>query len=246
MLMQLHIAMAFTFNFASSSAGRKSSFPFSSSASAVPRPASLLQRGRSFTSEDFAKTFQMSGLADAEEVIADHDESSGTSSPSQAEMQRSASSPTSSFSCSPPSSISSLAMSEESDRLEPETDIEPVEESKRFVQYFERNYSRWEWVSDSGYHLDCRLSIGYFPHRHIEDSSINDLERLPHSSIRSALPRWSIPFDLSHTIVVVVFFLHLHLELDFKTRNQTVDQTSPAFPVFFRSVRHQCCISSFK
>lgn len=125
MLMQLHIAMAFTFNFASSSAGRKSSFPFSSSASAVPRPASLLQRGRSFTSEDFAKTFQMSGLADAEEVIADHDESSGTSSPSQAEMQRSASSPTSSFSCSPPSSISSLAMSEESDRLEPETDIEP-------------------------------------------------------------------------------------------------------------------------
>ena len=96
-----NLALTFTFNFSPST--RKPGFPFPFPS--FPRPASLLQRGRSFTSEDFP----------AEEET--------TPPKIRPEMQRSASSPVSVMTTSPPSSISSQSISEE---FELEIEADPI------------------------------------------------------------------------------------------------------------------------
>ncbi|WVQ80276.1 hypothetical protein IAT38_002381 [Cryptococcus sp. DSM 104549] len=85
-------------------------FPFTASTSHMPRPASLLQRGRSFTSEDFAREYGR---------IDDGDDSDSSASTSQSRPRaftsprtrahRSASSPISAPFSSPPTSVSSTA-----------------------------------------------------------------------------------------------------------------------------------------
>ncbi|WWC66665.1 uncharacterized protein I206_100569 [Kwoniella pini CBS 10737] len=87
-------------------------FPYSAPSSFVPRPASLLQRGRSFTSEDFAKEHaKADGDEDIDDfVLDDIDTELRGGSPTQIirpEILRSVSSPASTLHSSPPSSISS-------------------------------------------------------------------------------------------------------------------------------------------
>ncbi|WVF66143.1 hypothetical protein IAT40_000883 [Kwoniella sp. CBS 6097] len=101
--------LAFSFNF-NPLTGKKP-FPFCAPSTYLPRP-SLLQRGRSFTSEDFARE-QAKAKGDYEDEdyrIDDVDDECRPQSPQirvRPEMHRSVSSPASTLHSSPPSSISS-------------------------------------------------------------------------------------------------------------------------------------------
>ncbi|WVQ62565.1 uncharacterized protein L199_000707 [Kwoniella botswanensis] len=88
-------------------------FPFSAPSAYLPRPASLLQRGRSFTSEDFAREHsKATGNGDVDDFALDDIDSESrpeSYSPTRIvrpEMHRSVSSPASTLHSSPPSSIS--------------------------------------------------------------------------------------------------------------------------------------------
>ncbi|WVR03533.1 hypothetical protein IAU60_000525 [Kwoniella sp. DSM 27419] len=103
--------LAFSFNLDNQASGRKP-FPFSAPTSYLPRP-SLLQRGRSFTSDDFIREHAKSAsLTDDDDLsICDVDAECRPRSPPRIsvrpDMQRSVSSPASTLNSSPPSSISS-------------------------------------------------------------------------------------------------------------------------------------------
>lgn len=135
------VTFAFTFN---PPAGpiipqRKPSLP--SSFPAYPRPTSLLQRGRSFTSEDITSMPAMSKMCtvNSPSMIDDYDHaplssstSSSSSSSSLSQPLRSVSSPVSNLSGSPSSSVSSKHSMEElidSDSMACET----LTEAKRYV-----------------------------------------------------------------------------------------------------------------
>ncbi|WRT63731.1 uncharacterized protein IL334_000654 [Kwoniella shivajii] len=96
-----------TFSFNLPATVRKS-FPFSAPSTFLPRPASLLQRGRSFTSEDFAREHAKGDDLD-DFALDDIDTESRPGSPARIrpENHRSVSSPVSILYSSPPSSISS-------------------------------------------------------------------------------------------------------------------------------------------
>ncbi|WVQ93771.1 hypothetical protein IAU59_000849 [Kwoniella sp. CBS 9459] len=106
--------LAFSFNFSPLTA--KKPFPFCAPSTYLPRP-SLLQRGRSFTSEDFARE-QAKANGDYEDedyMIDDVDADCRPQSPQihvRPEMHRSVSSPASTLHSSPPSSISSKSETE--------------------------------------------------------------------------------------------------------------------------------------
>ncbi|WWD22461.1 hypothetical protein CI109_106952 [Kwoniella shandongensis] len=124
--------LTFSFNFNPT----KKPFPFSAPSSHLPRPASLLQRGRSFTSKDFAREHSFSKdvpddfVLDGEGIDSGN-ESSHTHSPQKyrikPEMQRSVSSPASTLRSSPTSSTSSRSQeSEHEAELEIEVEAAPI------------------------------------------------------------------------------------------------------------------------
>ncbi|KAK8845508.1 hypothetical protein IAR55_006221 [Kwoniella newhampshirensis] len=106
--------LTFSFNFNPT----RKPFPFSAPSSHFPRPASLLQRGRSFTSEDFAREHaQTKDVPDDFALDGDCEDADSASETShahtpskyrvRAEMLRSVSSPASTLHSSPTSSVSS-------------------------------------------------------------------------------------------------------------------------------------------
>nr|XP_018266804.1 uncharacterized protein I303_00782 [Kwoniella dejecticola CBS 10117]OBR88962.1 hypothetical protein I303_00782 [Kwoniella dejecticola CBS 10117] len=105
--------LTFSFNLPTSI---RKPFPFSAPSTFMPRPASLLQRGRSFTSEDFAREHAKAngdgaGDGDVDDfALDDIDNEPRPQSPTRIirpEIIRSVSSPASTLYSSPPSSISS-------------------------------------------------------------------------------------------------------------------------------------------
>ncbi|OCF36175.1 hypothetical protein I316_02047 [Kwoniella heveanensis BCC8398] len=109
--------LAFSFNF--NPLTSKKPFPFCAPSTYLPRP-SLLQRGRSFTSEDFAREQAKANgeYVDEDYAVDDVDHECRPQSPQirvRPDMHRSVSSPASTLHSSPPSSISSKS-EVESDR----------------------------------------------------------------------------------------------------------------------------------
>ncbi|WVW81920.1 hypothetical protein I302_103923 [Kwoniella bestiolae CBS 10118] len=107
-------------------------FPFSAPSNYLPRPASLLQRGRSFTSEDFAREHsKAAGNGEVDDfALDDIDTEFRPGSPTRMvrpEMHRSVSSPASTLHSSPPSSISSQC--EESESIGGLLDVDMAEEA---------------------------------------------------------------------------------------------------------------------
>ena len=84
-------------------------YPFPATHLATARPTSLLQRGRSYTSEDFARHVEPAPLE------SEDSSNTNTNTPAKArpDMQRSASSPVSSMTISPSSSVASSSIAEE-------------------------------------------------------------------------------------------------------------------------------------